>query len=156
MASTFPRSILLTTQGDSLPKSLTEPHHLSQGKKETTRREEEEFQGRRSNSTTGLDRVQTEETQLDRADGRVDLEEPYSRILDLSTIQHLTRTIPEHGTLYGSSSEPSSTKAKEPHTLQGRRRGATSSIERRSASGVLLMAVSLSRPRPCLPVLWGH
>ncbi|CAA7060035.1 unnamed protein product [Microthlaspi erraticum] len=31
---------------------------------------------RRSNSTSGLDRVQTEETQLGRADGRVDLEEP--------------------------------------------------------------------------------
>ncbi|CAA7019771.1 unnamed protein product [Microthlaspi erraticum] len=37
---------------------------------------EEEFKARRSSSTTGLDRVQTEETQLDRADGRVDLEEP--------------------------------------------------------------------------------
>ncbi|CAA7028530.1 unnamed protein product [Microthlaspi erraticum] len=24
------------------------------------------------------------------------------------------------------------------------------------SSGASLMAVSLSRPRPCLPVLWGH
>ncbi|CAA7052949.1 unnamed protein product, partial [Microthlaspi erraticum] len=37
---------------------------------------EEEFQGQTLDSTTGLDRVQTEETQLDRAEGRVDLEEP--------------------------------------------------------------------------------
>ncbi|CAA7020858.1 unnamed protein product [Microthlaspi erraticum] len=29
------------------------------------------------------------------------------------------------------------------------------SSEVNPSSGVLLMAVSLSRPRPCLPVLWG-
>ncbi|CAA7059689.1 unnamed protein product [Microthlaspi erraticum] len=40
MAPTFPRSrSLLTTQGGSLPKSLTEPLLSSQGKEKTTRRE---------------------------------------------------------------------------------------------------------------------
>ncbi|CAA7041385.1 unnamed protein product [Microthlaspi erraticum] len=49
---------------------------------------------RRSNSTTGLDRVQTEETQLGRADGRVDLEEPLFRTW-IRYDPGPTRTIPE-------------------------------------------------------------
>ncbi|CAA7044562.1 unnamed protein product [Microthlaspi erraticum] len=56
-------------QGGSLPKSLTEPLLSSQGKEKTTRREGgRASKARRSSSTTGLDRVQTEETQLDRAE----------------------------------------------------------------------------------------
>ncbi|CAA7027606.1 unnamed protein product [Microthlaspi erraticum] len=67
-------------QGGSLPKSLTEPLLSSQGKEKTTHREGgRASKARRSSSTTGLDRVQTEETQLDRADGRVG-EEPSLRI----------------------------------------------------------------------------
>ncbi|CAA7044597.1 unnamed protein product [Microthlaspi erraticum] len=48
----------------------------AKGRRRQLTEKEEESKARRSNSTTGLDRVQTEETQLDRAEGRVDLEEP--------------------------------------------------------------------------------
>ncbi|CAA7016515.1 unnamed protein product [Microthlaspi erraticum] len=67
-------------QGGSLPKSLTEPLLSSQGKGEdNSQRRRKSSKARRSSSTTGLDRVQTEETQLDRADGRVE-EEPQFEI----------------------------------------------------------------------------
>ncbi|CAA7061704.1 unnamed protein product [Microthlaspi erraticum] len=63
-------------KGGSCPRSLTEPLLSSQGKGRQHAEKEEDSKARRSSSTTGLDRVQTEETQLDRAEGRVDLEEP--------------------------------------------------------------------------------
>ncbi|CAA7014528.1 unnamed protein product [Microthlaspi erraticum] len=51
-------------------------------RRDNTQRRRKTSKARRSSSTTGLDRVQTEETQLDRAEGRVDLEEPLFEILD--------------------------------------------------------------------------
>ncbi|CAA7049306.1 unnamed protein product [Microthlaspi erraticum] len=57
-----------------------EPHRASSFEpregEDNTQRRRKTSKARRSSSTTGLDRVQTEETQLDRAEGRVDLEEP--------------------------------------------------------------------------------
>ncbi|CAA7058947.1 unnamed protein product [Microthlaspi erraticum] len=78
MAPTFPRSrSLLTTQRRL---STQEPHRASSFEpregEDNSQRRRKSSKVRRSNSTTGLDRVQTEETQLDRAEGRVDLEEP--------------------------------------------------------------------------------
>ncbi|CAA7044085.1 unnamed protein product [Microthlaspi erraticum] len=78
MAPTFPRSrSLLTTQRRL---STQEPHRASSFEpregEDNTQRRRKTSKARRSSSTTGLDRVQTEETQLDRADGRADLEEP--------------------------------------------------------------------------------
>ncbi|CAA7026144.1 unnamed protein product [Microthlaspi erraticum] len=78
MAPTFPRSrSLLTTQRRL---STQEPHRASSFEpregEDNTQRRRKTSKARRSSSTTGLDRVQTEETQLDRAEGRADLEEP--------------------------------------------------------------------------------
>ncbi|CAA7057259.1 unnamed protein product [Microthlaspi erraticum] len=57
-----------------------EPHRASSFEpregEDNTQRRRKTSKARRSSSTTGLDRVQTEETQLDRADGRADQEEP--------------------------------------------------------------------------------
>ncbi|CAA7014285.1 unnamed protein product [Microthlaspi erraticum] len=94
MSSTFLRSRSFSPlQGGSLPKSLTEPLHFEPREGEdNSQRRRKSSKARRSSSTTGLDRVQTEETQLDRADGRVGLEEPSLRIRDLNTIQRLTRS----------------------------------------------------------------
>ncbi|CAA7041945.1 unnamed protein product [Microthlaspi erraticum] len=78
MTPTFPRSrSLLTT-----PRRLhtQEPHRASSFEpregEDNLQRRRKSSKARRFNSTTRLDRVQTEETQLDRADGRVGLEEP--------------------------------------------------------------------------------
>ncbi|CAA7020869.1 unnamed protein product [Microthlaspi erraticum] len=61
-----------------------EPHRASSFEpregEDNTQRRRKTSKARRSSSTTGLDRVQTEETQLDRAEGRVDLEEPLFEI----------------------------------------------------------------------------
>ncbi|CAA7034126.1 unnamed protein product [Microthlaspi erraticum] len=78
---TFPRSrSLLTTQR----RLSQEPHRASSFEpregEDNTQRRRKTSKARRSSSTTGLDRVQTEETQLDRADGRADLEEPQFEI----------------------------------------------------------------------------
>ncbi|CAA7021277.1 unnamed protein product [Microthlaspi erraticum] len=76
-APTFLGVDLLTT-----PRRLPaqEPHRASSFEpregEDNTQRRRKTSKARRSSSTTGLDRVQTEETQLDRAEGRVDLEEP--------------------------------------------------------------------------------
>ncbi|CAA7044545.1 unnamed protein product [Microthlaspi erraticum] len=60
--------------------SPARPHRASSFEpregEDNTQRRRKTSKARRSSSTTGLDRVQTEETQLDRAEGRVDLEEP--------------------------------------------------------------------------------
>ncbi|CAA7033791.1 unnamed protein product [Microthlaspi erraticum] len=80
-APTFPRSRSLLTTPRRLPAQ--EPHRASSFEpregEDNTQRRRKTSKARRSSSTTGLDRVQTEETQLDRADGRVDLEEPSLR-----------------------------------------------------------------------------
>ncbi|CAA7045565.1 unnamed protein product [Microthlaspi erraticum] len=77
-APTFPRSRSLLTTQRRLPAQ--EPHRASSFEpregEDNTQRRRKSSKARRSSSTTGLDRVQSEETQLDRADGRVDLEEP--------------------------------------------------------------------------------
>ncbi|CAA7037035.1 unnamed protein product [Microthlaspi erraticum] len=74
----FPRSRSLLTTPRRLPAQ--EPHRASSFEpregEDNTQRRRKTSKARRSSSTTGLDRVQTEETQLDRAEGRVDLEEP--------------------------------------------------------------------------------
>ncbi|CAA7046343.1 unnamed protein product [Microthlaspi erraticum] len=93
-----------------------EPHRASSFEpregEDNSQRRRKTSKARRSSSTTGLDRVQTEETQLDRADGRVDLEEPQFEIRDLSTIQRLTRTSPVDGT-------PMDSRASQLHQGQG-------------------------------------
>ncbi|CAA7041841.1 unnamed protein product [Microthlaspi erraticum] len=72
-APTFPRSRSLLTTQRRLPAQ--EPHRASSFEpregEDNTQRRRKSSKARRSSSTTGLDRVQTEETQLDRADGRV-------------------------------------------------------------------------------------
>ncbi|CAA7061007.1 unnamed protein product [Microthlaspi erraticum] len=87
-APTFPRSRSLLTTPRRLPAQ--EPHRASSFEpregEDNTQRRRKSSKARRSSSTTGLDRVQTEETQLDRAEGRADLEEPLFEILDSSTI----------------------------------------------------------------------
>ncbi|CAA7023784.1 unnamed protein product [Microthlaspi erraticum] len=93
-----------------------EPHRASSFEpregEDNTQRRRKSSKARRSSSTTGLDRVQTEETQLDRAEGRVDLEEPLfeNRIRVRSTS---TRTSLRPGLPTTASSKHSSTKAKE-------------------------------------------
>ncbi|CAA7028617.1 unnamed protein product, partial [Microthlaspi erraticum] len=100
-APTFLRSRSLLTTPRRLPAQ--EPHRASSFEpregEDNTQRRRKTSKARRSSSTTGLDRVQTEETQLDRAEGRVDLEEPLLRIPDSSTIPTPTRTSPDHGPL---------------------------------------------------------
>ncbi|CAA7044574.1 unnamed protein product [Microthlaspi erraticum] len=95
-----------------------EPHRASSFEpregEDNTQRRRKTSKARRSSSTTGLDRVQTEETQLDRADGRADQEEPQFEIRDLNTIPCLTRSLPGvDGTPMDSTSYQCSTKAKE-------------------------------------------
>ncbi|CAA7014152.1 unnamed protein product [Microthlaspi erraticum] len=96
MQKSMDKMILLTT-----PRRLPaqEPHRASSFEpregEDNTQRRRKTSKARRSSSTTGLDRVQTEETQLDRADGRVGLEEPSSRIRDLNTIHALPGASPE-------------------------------------------------------------
>ncbi|CAA7057244.1 unnamed protein product [Microthlaspi erraticum] len=96
-APTFPRSRSLLTTPRRLPAQ--EPHRASSFEpregEDNTQRRRKTSKARRSSSTTGLDRVQTEETQLDRADGRADLEEPQFEIRDLNTIPALPGASPE-------------------------------------------------------------
>ncbi|CAA7020404.1 unnamed protein product [Microthlaspi erraticum] len=88
------------------------------GREDNSQRRRKSSKARRSSSTTGLDRVQTEETQLDRAEGRVDLEEPLFENpgfeYDPTQYQDFSQT----WTPYNRFEQASSTKAKEPHTFQ--------------------------------------
>ncbi|CAA7020988.1 unnamed protein product [Microthlaspi erraticum] len=112
MAPTFPRSrSLLTTQGGSLPKSLTEPLHFEPREGGDNTQREEEFQG-----ALQLDRVSST-----RAEVELTWRSPCSRTLDSSTIQP-TRTSSEPWTPTTASSEHSSTKAKEPHHFEMKKR----------------------------------
>ncbi|CAA7052616.1 unnamed protein product [Microthlaspi erraticum] len=114
-APTFPRSRSLLTTPRRLPAQ--EPHRASSFEpregEDNTQRRRKTSKARRSSSTTGLDRVQTEETQLDRADGRVDLEEPQFEIRDLIRSHALPGASPVDGTPMDSTSYQCSTKAKE-------------------------------------------
>ncbi|CAA7061374.1 unnamed protein product [Microthlaspi erraticum] len=140
---------LLTT-----PRRLPaqEPHRASSFEpregEDNTQRRRKTSKARRSSSTTGLDRVQTEETQLDRADGRVDLEEPQFENPGFEYDPSLTRTSPVDGPLH-SSSYQCSTKAKEATHFEDEEEEeeepqARSSEPKRQPQlhGVLLMAVS--------------
>ncbi|CAA7031843.1 unnamed protein product [Microthlaspi erraticum] len=132
-APTFLRSRSFSPlQGGSLPKSLTEPLLSSQGKEKTTQRRRKSFKARRSSSTTGLDRVQTEETQLDRADGRVDLEEPQFEDPDLIRSNALPGAPRSRWNPYGQYELAMLHQGQGSHTHfneEGGRRGAASSIE---------------------------
>ncbi|CAA7022896.1 unnamed protein product [Microthlaspi erraticum] len=132
-----------------------EPHRASSFEpregEDNTQRRRKTSKARRSSSTTGLDRVQTEETQLDRADGRADQEEPQFEIRDLNTIPCLTRSLPGvDGTPMDSTSYQCSTKAKEATHISTmkKRRKRSRKLDRVSHKrqpqlhGVLLMAVS--------------
>ncbi|CAA7047665.1 unnamed protein product [Microthlaspi erraticum] len=133
MASTFPRSRSLLTTPRRLPAQ--EPHRASSFEPREEGRqhaeEEEEFQARRSNSTSGLDRVQTEETQLDRADGRVDLEEPVFENpgfeYDPAPYQDYPQSMEPIRPVRASQAPP---RPREPHTLQGRRRRESRKLDR--------------------------
>ncbi|CAA7061019.1 unnamed protein product [Microthlaspi erraticum] len=96
-------------QGGSLPKSLTEPLLSSQRRRKASK-------ARRSSSTTGLDRVQTEETQLDRADGRVDLEEPQFENPGIRVRSNLPGLLPEMDP-YGQFEHQAPPRPRKPHTL---------------------------------------
>ncbi|CAA7044052.1 unnamed protein product [Microthlaspi erraticum] len=125
IASTFPRSRSLLTTPRRLPAQ--EPHRASSFEPregDNTQRRRKSSKARRSNSTSGLDRVQTEETQLGRADGRVDLERSEFENPGFGTIRHLTRTTHiATGTHTAGLSNPSSTKAKEAtHALRKKKR----------------------------------
>ncbi|CAA7048870.1 unnamed protein product [Microthlaspi erraticum] len=142
MAPTFLRSRSFSPlQGGSLPKSLTEPLLSSQGKGEDNTEKEEDSKARRSSSTTGLDRVQTEETQL----GRVGLEEPSLRIRDLSTIQRLTRSSQSRWNPYGQYELAMLHQGQGSHTHfneeEEEEEPQARSSEGTQSSGVLLMAV---------------
>ncbi|CAA7040095.1 unnamed protein product [Microthlaspi erraticum] len=119
-APTFLRSRSLLTTPRRLPAQ--EPHRASSFEpregEDNTQRRRKTSKARRSSSTTGLDRVQTEETQLDRADGveltwRSPIEDP-----DSSTIQRLPGLLPDQLDPYNSFEQASSSKAKgATHTL---------------------------------------
>ncbi|CAA7037230.1 unnamed protein product [Microthlaspi erraticum] len=130
-APTFLGVDLLTT-----PRRLPaqEPHRASSFEpregEDNTQRRRKTSKARRSSSTTGLDRVQTEETQLDRADGRVDLEEPQFEDpgfeYDPMPYQEPPRS---RWNPYGQYELPSSTKAKEATHFEMKRKRRASSIE---------------------------
>ncbi|CAA7053755.1 unnamed protein product [Microthlaspi erraticum] len=72
-APTFPRSRSLPHHSKEAPcpRASQSLFFRAKGRRDNTQRRRKSSKARRSSSTTGLDRVQTEETQLDRADGRV-------------------------------------------------------------------------------------
>ncbi|CAA7054749.1 unnamed protein product [Microthlaspi erraticum] len=115
-------------------------------RRDNTQRRRKTSKARRSSSTTGLDRVQTEETQLDRAEGRVDLEEPLFENpgfeYDPTQYQDFSRPLDP----YNSFEQASSTKAKgATHTFdeeEEEEEPQARSSEATQLSGVLLMAVS--------------
>ncbi|CAA7048899.1 unnamed protein product [Microthlaspi erraticum] len=149
-APTFPRSRSLLTTQRRLPAQ--EPHRASSFEpregEDNTQRRRKSSKARRSSSTTGLDRVQTEETQLDRADGRADQEEPQFEIRDLNTIPCLTRSLPGvDGTPYGQYELPMLHQGQGSHTHfndeeeEEEEPQARSSEPNNQLHGVLLMAV---------------
>ncbi|CAA7016386.1 unnamed protein product [Microthlaspi erraticum] len=110
-----------------------EPHRASSFEpregEDNTQRRRKTSKARRSSSTTGLDRVQTEETQLDRAEGRVDLEEPLFENPGFEYDQRSTRTSPRPtGPLQQLRASTAPPRPREPHTLKmkKKKRGASS------------------------------
>ncbi|CAA7041367.1 unnamed protein product [Microthlaspi erraticum] len=105
-----------------------EPHRASSFEpregEDNTQRRRKSSKARRSNS------IESEETQLDRAEGRVDLEEPLFENPDSSTI-HAYQDFLRDWTPTTASSKHSSTKAKEPHhfEMKKRKKRRASSIE---------------------------
>ncbi|CAA7053164.1 unnamed protein product [Microthlaspi erraticum] len=131
-APTFPRSSHSSPPKEApCPRASQSLFFRAKGRRDNTQRRRKSSKARRSSSTTGLDRVQTEETQLDRADGRVDLG-ACLRTLGFEYDQPSTRTSLRAGLPTTASSEHNSTKAKEATPtlkMKKKRRGATSSIE---------------------------
>ncbi|CAA7043566.1 unnamed protein product [Microthlaspi erraticum] len=94
-APTFPRSSHSSPPKEApCPRASQSLFFRAKGRRRQHAEKEEESKARRSSSTTGLDRVQTEETQLDRAEGRVDLEEPLFEDPGFEYDQRSTRTSP--------------------------------------------------------------
>ncbi|CAA7035565.1 unnamed protein product [Microthlaspi erraticum] len=145
---TFPRSrSLLTTPKEApCPRASQSLFFRAKGRRDNTQRRRKTSKARRSSSTTGLDRVQTEETQLDRAEGRVDLEEPLFENPGFEYDQPVPGLL-QTGPLQQLRA-PSSTKAKEPHTFNDEEeeeeepQARSSEPRQPSCSGALLMAVS--------------
>ncbi|CAA7021272.1 unnamed protein product [Microthlaspi erraticum] len=128
-----------------------EPHRASSFEpregEDNTQRRRKTSKARRSSSTTGLDRVQTEETQLDRAEGRVDLEEPLFeiRIRVRSQYQDFSQTWTPTQLR-----APSSTKAKEatPTLKMKKRRKRSHKLDRVSRNPVEWSAPDGRLPSP--------
>ncbi|CAA7053221.1 unnamed protein product [Microthlaspi erraticum] len=98
---TFPRSrSLLTTQGGSLPKSLTEPLLSSQGKEKTTRREGGRLP-RPDAPARPPDSIESKQRKLNSIELRVELtwRSPSLRILDSSTINPVPGLLSDPGPL---------------------------------------------------------
>ncbi|CAA7043380.1 unnamed protein product [Microthlaspi erraticum] len=131
MAPTFPRSrSLLTTQGGSLPKSLTEPLLSSQGKEKTTRREGGRLP-RPDAPARPPDSIESKQRKLNSIELRVELtwRSPFENP-DSSTIQRLPRTSLRPGPLQRFE-QASSTKAKgATHTLMKKRKKRSRKLDR--------------------------
>ncbi|CAA7050264.1 unnamed protein product [Microthlaspi erraticum] len=111
------------------PRASQSLFFRAKGRRRQLAEKEEDFQGQTLQLDHGLDRVQTEETQLDRADGRVDLEEPLCmRILGFEYDQRSTRTSPSRLPTTGAS-QLHQGQGSHTHFEEEGRRGAASSIE---------------------------
>ncbi|CAA7041307.1 unnamed protein product [Microthlaspi erraticum] len=99
------------------PRASQSLFFRAKGRRDNTQRRRKSSKARRSSSTTGLDRVQTEETQLDRADGRVDLRSQFENP-GFEYDPTLTRTSLRAWNPYGQSSSHAPPRPREPHTLR--------------------------------------
>ncbi|CAA7014522.1 unnamed protein product [Microthlaspi erraticum] len=127
------------------PRASQSLFFRAKGRRDNTQRRRKTSKARRSSSTTGLDRVQTEETQLDRAEGRVDLEEPLFEILDSNTINQY-QDFSRPWTPTTASSEHKLHQGQGSHTHfedeeEEERSHKLDRVSRTQLSGVLLMAV---------------
>ncbi|CAA7021238.1 unnamed protein product [Microthlaspi erraticum] len=127
------------------PRASQSLFFRAKGRRDNTQRRRKSSKARRSSSTTGLDRVQTEETQLDRADGRVDLEEPSLRTLGFEYDQPSTRTSLRAGPLQPLRASTAPPRPRKPHHFEDEEEEERSHkldrVSRTQLSGVLLMAV---------------
>ncbi|CAA7030833.1 unnamed protein product [Microthlaspi erraticum] len=111
---TFPRSrSLLTTPRRLCPRASQSLFFRAKGRRDNTQRRRKTSKARRSSSTTGLDRVQTEETQLDRAD----LEEPLFENPGFEYDPTPTRTSPRPLDPYNSFEQAQLHQGQGSHTL---------------------------------------
>ncbi|CAA7051109.1 unnamed protein product [Microthlaspi erraticum] len=152
MAPTFPRSRSFSPlQGGSLPKSL---FISSQGKEKTTRRGGGRVPRPDAPARPGLDRVQTEETQLDRAEGRVDLREFENPGFEYDPTQY--QDFPRATGPIRQFEQASSSKAKgATHFEMKKKRSRKLDRAHEPSAWSAPDGRPISRPRPSLPVLWG-